>query len=1204
MGCTASVPQSSEVAESKLVKRRALKAINHGERWRSHVAEFLDAMEKSGFIGALWAEDERDQAFADVFKRFSLHLTELSVISRSLLTALDDHLLLLTDIFALQREHHDSVKRCVEAYRLLQATQQKEVRVTSTRLPIPRQSSIIRHSAPTIHSARTRPFLNSFGFGGRRRGSMVSPEDDASAESLDIHLDVRAEARAQVDVNEAIKVLVARRDRLDKVKGSRLPLSLVDLLLTQGNMWLKASDVFKKMCEVGEGAGWNSNDSSIHIDRHGRNGDPGDGLSPGLNLVDMDISMSKRRLKLLKRWCLVAERAALLWQDLKELERGHAWSCLEWLKDNKTFFVTLEDQTSRQRQNIERPQYLQILEGWLSVCQYHTSLPEGTGMHLSGPNLAAYDSLLNFSKVLFHVKCREEEAVRKIKSLAISSTKARYTRKLMPSGKRGSVAPSTLTDDVPLDFPNSKRASKSAKEAHKLETDRHRLTRLLADNRHFRKAGVARVQFELWISLEGCAREIGGNYQSTAQSFQKQLQTTARQAPPSYDSPLAPSGEQSPVTLIVTHTRQMSNSRDTLPSIISQNAQSIASRTDTQRGFVFLPSINSESHPMNVLLGQDSGSDYVTAHGHKVPSSSRDFTGADRRGSYQGSMRTNKYQTIAESEYSTSQLMKNQGSVTLDGNPLNSTLPAAGSSIVYDPSQQQSPTMPLPHSVNASTDYPESHQRRRGSLTDANRRLSKQDTDRASVQAMYARRASTSNAGEELMTSNKIQAAAQAQKQPSGELSSFLNLKPRVSLPPITAGVQLVAAPQNPLVSGSMTSIRKPKQLPPTPAPISMDGEITDSKRKLGPASDNVTSPSKQQALEAIGGGGDLESPGNGTTSISMPSPSRSVKGPPPPPPLNPTVLKTEDTIIPKDQSVVLPESENPLLPSPNPSYLRQTHQPVKAYSIGTTDELYAPGNRGMEPIQGGGSVAEDPNGFSENGDKPSEPLTAAPGSLMAALEARLAAGKMKAQPMSNNNLQPNDNPNNNDQMPPKPDQQRQQQQQQSTPRQSLNILGKELRALSTHPYTEDGDEVPLVKTAAPEPTDVFPQRQSTKERPPDPQPRQDTLTVDGWNSNFSRSKSVIDEANAVSPPVRIERSSSVQESTVSTTPRRAPPPPPLSQMQKPPVSLLRLHPSQDPAIDPLRTSSSSVRRPPPPPPSNQKKPVPPSPGQRRRRKR
>ncbi|KAI8848287.1 hypothetical protein BC829DRAFT_224486 [Chytridium lagenaria] len=226
MGCSASVPRSTEVAESKLIKRRAVKAITHGERWRSCISEFLDTLEKSGFIGALWAEDEHDPVFSNVFKTFSLNLTELSVVSRTFLSTLDDHLTLLTDLLALQREHHDAIKRCADSHRLLHILTKKPAQV---------------HAKSGLH----------FRFSKRRRDSIISPDTDESADTLDVNIDLRAEARAQADVKESIKAVKTRRDRLEKTITLKVPSSIVELLAAHGAMWGKAGEVFKRMCEAG-----------------------------------------------------------------------------------------------------------------------------------------------------------------------------------------------------------------------------------------------------------------------------------------------------------------------------------------------------------------------------------------------------------------------------------------------------------------------------------------------------------------------------------------------------------------------------------------------------------------------------------------------------------------------------------------------------------------------------------------------------------------------------------------------------------------------------------------------------------------------------------------------------------------------------------------------------------------------------------------
>lgn len=106
---------SPEVASSKTAKRELVTAIETALQWKIAIGRWIDAIEKSGQAAAMWAEDEKDVIYTSVFRQISVQMAELSIIPRPLLSSITEHLSLLNDILALQREHHDAIKQVSKA---------------------------------------------------------------------------------------------------------------------------------------------------------------------------------------------------------------------------------------------------------------------------------------------------------------------------------------------------------------------------------------------------------------------------------------------------------------------------------------------------------------------------------------------------------------------------------------------------------------------------------------------------------------------------------------------------------------------------------------------------------------------------------------------------------------------------------------------------------------------------------------------------------------------------------------------------------------------------------------------------------------------------------------------------------------------------------------------------------------------------------
>ncbi|KAJ3108682.1 hypothetical protein HDU96_007455 [Phlyctochytrium bullatum] len=1170
MGCSASIPQSNEVAESKLVKRRALKAIDNGERWRSSLVEFLDALEKSGFVGALWAEDEHDNVFVDVFKKFSLNLTELSVISRSFLTALDDHLVLLTDLLALQREYHDAVKKCVTALASLQAIRHragtKSTKIQggrSTNVAPPRTSPAASAGRNVVRGGRGEGggFLGLFPGSGstRRRSSVVSPEGDSSAESLDAHLDVRAEARAQVDVNEAIKTLAARRDRLDRVKASRLPGSLVDLLAGQGAMWKRASEVFGSMKEVGLAAGWSAGEvSSVQIDQ------------------------------------------------------PHP--------SHQTFFISLEDQTNRQRQNIERPFYLTILEGWSSVLQYHMTVEAvGISRQLQGPALAAYNSLVSFTRTLFQIQVREEDAIKKIKALATASSKNKSFRK----GVRVGPVPSRrgieeeLDPEIGVNGTIKRKSMRRGNPTHQLETERHRLSRILSDNRAFRKSGLARVQMEMWVSLEGSVREIGGNYTSAASSFERLSRQTpgSNPFPPAYDGVLAAEDtrigatnprtpslapEQSPVTLLVTSTGR--TSRDTV-SVRSNVAPSLPSRVATQKGSIMAHSISSINHSTNggaskANEGRRAGSvGLIGATGTYSGSHSNYAQGGGPATAVGGSLEQFSRREVNRQSTTTNDRRQSRHSVRSVAHvpPRDASAESTEKDILselapgtYEHQSRQGshqlgdaaadPSLPHPNSVNAHADDPqptERMQRRRSSLTDG----------------MLAQRASVSNPpnGHDGITHNTEDRgqhhppSPQAQAPHESTSASYMHLRPRPPLPPIGNGAEKHSPPHHRHPVTSTKGASPNPQAFEDPANMMKDtaNGLTEGGR---PSMENSANVGSRPSVKGSRGAVQVD------VFDHQAPPSRVRKGPPPPPPHNPMHVKEQPSSDPgvekntvyADQLEATPKkpaaspTPDPDSKPTTPSHPRPVTAQTKAYSIGTTDELYAPRlANDFGDVSAESAIGTDADALSEgqavHNDMPhpsaneSISAAAAPGSLMAALEAR-RTGKS---PVGN----------------PAP----------KSPPLSMKLLETELKALSPMPFVQDTS--PAVPPYARASTPPHPSTSNGTPLPPPDRKR----TIDSARTQASTSSdntveaaSMVDSGMAQTSSLEVDlrsdgtpkpppvpnaltpRSAASSASSQPSLARRAPPPPPMGAQQ----------PTRAVGADPgLLSGQTSPRRKPPPPP-------------------
>ncbi|KAJ3413857.1 hypothetical protein HDV05_007378 [Chytridiales sp. JEL 0842] len=500
---SSAVNTSPEVTESKSSKTRAINAIETADKWRDSVLEFFVLCEQAAFTAALWAEDERDEAFTSTFRNVSLMTTELPLIHRDFLKCLDAHLALLADLLALQREHHDSIKRLVKARlysnkvsakirsrrRAIEPTGSSPSRqISYSNLSYQRRSQtapwwrrVFRKTSTSL-PVRRSPYKRSYSLASVAPEPLQSEPSAASTSQASLlgipSIDTAPESQAQSKLQDCLAYEIQIFTRLEKAKEKLLPDALLELIERQGEMWMGFYQLtvrLKGLCEV-VGRGHDHSPSQPLM----VNTEP----SPEFNEL-----VHKKRLKLLKKWRELLDCTLEAWKDMREHESLHIRSCMDWwLSDGKAHMMLLPYPPSNS--SLNEPFHCEILEKWmylLSAPSSTTDLSTNPTQHHIFQSLQTIEaSLGKLLNILNEALSRETEILYLTSNLDKASKAASSVFKKVANdqGRKLSTVSPTLSSGA---GGGGALTSNAAKTLHRLDTARAKLEKGLGDNRNFRR---------------------------------------------------------------------------------------------------------------------------------------------------------------------------------------------------------------------------------------------------------------------------------------------------------------------------------------------------------------------------------------------------------------------------------------------------------------------------------------------------------------------------------------------------------------------------------------------------------------------------------------------------------------------------------------------------------------------------------------------
>ncbi|KAJ3025801.1 UNVERIFIED_CONTAM: hypothetical protein HDU68_006677 [Siphonaria sp. JEL0065] len=509
-----------QVSASKASKQRARIAIESAAQWRQKILGFSDSIDKCSFAGALWAEDERDIPFSKAFKSLSLTATELTIVSGDFLEALDNHENVLAGVLALQREHHDSIKRV--------AKQQKIFREVKQKLGA---AQFIKRSSSTVDLMPTR--INDKKRNRNRK--CVDPEEIFTGVDA---LDFASEVNARRLLDELILLEHSKWEALSDERDAKLVETFHSLFLAESGMWTKFSQVFERMkricvyyakvvSEVNSVVGATAKMKNFTMDGiESRNvsarrrsvtvsSDQAFASKQQKLLIfqnpETNIVICKKRLKMLKRWHYLSQITLQLWLEMRESEQRHVKACIDWLTQDGQCHSMVRSYSFYESADgtepvnpVSKREYISMLKGWADILK---TLPSSetaatNNLNLAKPLMVVQNCMQYVERTLFNVNEREKSALDQVKKLAASSGKSNFFaraaqdesrtegRRMSLIGPKANVPPSSHASDVV----------------------RHKLDKILVENRVFRRTKLAKSQTELWRGLEFCTKFMGTLY--------------------------------------------------------------------------------------------------------------------------------------------------------------------------------------------------------------------------------------------------------------------------------------------------------------------------------------------------------------------------------------------------------------------------------------------------------------------------------------------------------------------------------------------------------------------------------------------------------------------------------------------------------------------------------------------------------------------
>ncbi|KAI9333559.1 hypothetical protein BDR26DRAFT_868110 [Obelidium mucronatum] len=397
-------------------------------------------------------------------------------------------------MLALQREHHDAIKRVAAQQKLFRERSNSTMDLTPSRINDKRK--------------------------GRRNKRC---------------LDFAAEINARALLDELIKLEHSKWLRLSEERDAKLVESFHSLFLAESGMWTKFSHVFERMKRicvyyakavaeanaVGAAAKLKTfevdgSESRISARRRSVTAQSDQAFASKQQKLlifqnpETNIVICKHRLKLLKRWHYLSQISLKLWLELRENELNHVRACIEWLTHDghchalvRNFsFYEMADGTAPAHV-VSKRDYISMLKGWMDILKTSpmAEANPGNNLNLAKPLMVVQNCLQYVERTLFNVNEREKLALDQVKKLAVATGKTNFFSKSSQDEPRiDAKRPSIISK------PNAPPSS------HATEAMRHKLDKTLVENRVFRRTKLAKCQTELWRGLEFCTKFMGTLY--------------------------------------------------------------------------------------------------------------------------------------------------------------------------------------------------------------------------------------------------------------------------------------------------------------------------------------------------------------------------------------------------------------------------------------------------------------------------------------------------------------------------------------------------------------------------------------------------------------------------------------------------------------------------------------------------------------------
>ncbi|KAL5038641.1 hypothetical protein BDEG_25517 [Batrachochytrium dendrobatidis JEL423] len=312
MGCNYSTEQSADILENKKSKQHAIAAIETGNLWRKKWLEFTDAMEQSQLTGAHWAQDESNELLKACFKSLSIQSTEIYIISRGFISALEAHLSLLQDILSLQRDFHASLKSRAIARRHL--SHMKYLAHTQSKRTATRDKRRINPGNLSPHSSHLSPYIYS--------GEAIHGMYELSKSKDKLQL-------AQFQFDEINQIVESKFQRIQWTWNVRVPHMIGVMMTRYSEMWKKYLALFEDMQQTVKIHAWLE---PLESPSPTRSANDSNRLSASTSShrTRKEEDIIVRQTVVIRRWAEIFRDCITLWNTMYSLEQLHVSQLMIW----------------------------------------------------------------------------------------------------------------------------------------------------------------------------------------------------------------------------------------------------------------------------------------------------------------------------------------------------------------------------------------------------------------------------------------------------------------------------------------------------------------------------------------------------------------------------------------------------------------------------------------------------------------------------------------------------------------------------------------------------------------------------------------------------------------------------------------------------------------------------------------------------------